>query len=66
MLRRKSPADRVALALQLSSDVVRASKRAIARIHPELTIRQIEHLFIELHYSSDLADAVRHCDRTRS
>lgn len=65
LLREKSPAERAALAVKLSSDVVQASKRAIARMHPELTPRQVGYLFVELHYGKSLADAVRRCDRTR-
>ena len=59
LLREKSPAERLALAMRLSSEVIRASKRAISRAHPELTPRQVGHLFIELHYGRELADAVR-------
>jgi hypothetical protein len=65
MLREKSPGERGALALRLSSEVIQASKRAIARAHPELTVREVGHLFVELHYGKALADAVRQCDRTR-
>ena len=65
LLRDMSPADRVALALRLSSDVICASKRAIARTHPELTTRQVEHLFVELHYGKELADALRQHDKAR-
>jgi hypothetical protein len=65
LLRDKSPAERGDLALQLSSEVIKACKRAIARAHPELTPRQVGHLFVELHYGRALADAVRQCDRTR-
>jgi hypothetical protein len=64
LLREKSPAERAALAVRLSSDVVRASKRAIARTHPALTAREVGHLFVELHYGKALADAVRRYDRT--
>jgi uncharacterized SAM-dependent methyltransferase len=66
LLREKSAAERAALAIQLSSEVIRASKRAIARAHPELTQQQVGHLFVELHYGKALADAVRQCDRTRN
>jgi hypothetical protein len=65
LLRQKSPADRAALAVQLSNDVIQASKRAIARRHPELTAREVGHLFVELHYGKALADAVRQYERTR-
>ena len=63
LLRKKTPAQHVASALQLTSDVVRASKRAIALAHPNLTIRQVGHLFVELHYGRELADAVRQHER---
>lgn len=62
LLREKTPAERFMLAARLSQDVVQASKRAIARVHPEFTPRQVEHLFIELHYGRELADAVRKRD----
>jgi hypothetical protein len=65
LLREKSPGERAALVVRLSSDVVQASKRAIARAHPELTARQVGYLFVELHYGRALAEAVRQCDRTR-
>ena len=59
LLRDKSPSERLGLALRLSSDVIRASKRAISRAHPELTEREVGHRFIELHYGRELAEAVR-------
>lgn len=62
LLGEKTPAERLMLAIRLSQDVIRASKRAIARAHPEFTPRQIEHMFIELHYGRELADAVRKHD----
>ncbi|HXT58346.1 MAG TPA: hypothetical protein VN699_06920 [Pirellulales bacterium] len=62
LLREKSPAERLMLAARLSDEVSQASKRAIARVHPEFTPRQVEHMFIELHYGRELADAVRQYD----
>jgi hypothetical protein len=59
LLRDKSPSERLGLALRLTSDVIRASKRAISRTHPELTEREVGHRFIELHYGRELAEAVR-------
>lgn len=64
LLREKSPTERVMLALRLSSEVIRASKRAIARTHPEFTAEQISHRFIQLHYGPELADAVKQHSRT--
>ena len=65
LLRSKSPAERLGLALRLSSDVIRASKRAISQAHPELTERQVGHLFIELHYGRELAEATKRYQETQ-
>ncbi len=59
LLALKTPAERVMLAARLSSEVIRASKRAIARVHPEFTKEQVDDYFIELHHGRELADAVR-------
>ena len=59
LLRDKSPSERLALALQLSSEVILASKRAISRVYPEMTDRDVGHAFIELHYGQALAEATR-------
>ena len=59
LLRDKTPAERFALVARLTSDVVRASKRAIARVHPEFSQREIGYRFIELHYGRELAEATR-------
>lgn len=55
LLRAKSPAERGALALRLTAEVAGCSKRAIARVHPEYTPRQIGQRFVELHYGRELA-----------
>ncbi len=65
LLALKTPAERVMLAARLSSEVIRASKKAIARVHPELNQEQVEDLFIELHHGRELADAVRECRKAR-
>ncbi|MEX2170030.1 MAG: hypothetical protein WD851_12035 [Pirellulales bacterium] len=59
LLREKSSAQRAMLAIRLSSEVVRAAKRAIARVDPSLSARQVELRFVELHYGQVLAEAVR-------
>lgn len=59
LIREMTPAERVMLAARLSDTVRNASRRAIRRVHPEFTDRQVEHLFIELHYGKELADGVR-------
>ena len=65
LLREKSAAERVSLALRLSSEVIAQSKRAIRRAHPDWTPREIGQYFIELHYGKELADAVRRYVATR-
>jgi len=59
LLALKTPAERVMLSARLSSEVIRASKKAIARVHPEFTKEQVDDYFIELHHGRELADAVR-------
>jgi hypothetical protein len=65
LLRDKLPSERLGLALRLSSEVIRASKRAISRAHPEFTEREVGYLFIELHYGRALAEATRRYEETR-
>jgi len=65
LLREKSPAERLAMAVRLTSEVIRASRRAISRAHPELTEQEVGLLFIELHYGRELADAVRQYEEQR-
>jgi hypothetical protein len=65
LLRDKSPSERLGLALRLSSEVIRASKRAISRVHPQWTEREIGYKFIELHYGRELAEATRHYEDER-
>jgi len=59
LLALKTPAERVMLSARLSNEVIRASKKAIARVHPEFTKEQVDDYFIELHHGRELADAVR-------
>jgi hypothetical protein len=66
LLAQKTPAERVMLAVRLSSEVIRASKKAITRVHPELNSEQVNDLFIELHHGRELADAVRVYRKTRA
>lgn len=65
LLRDKSPSERLGLALRLSSELIRASKRAISRVQPEWTEREIGYKFIELHYGRELAEATRQYEDQR-
>lgn len=59
ILRSKSPSERMMIAARLSGEMMRASKRAISRVHPDFSSEQIEDAFIELHHGRELAIAVR-------
>ena len=59
LMRRAGPARRAALAIRLSTSTIRASRRAIARRHPELDERGVQLLWAELHYGPSIAAALR-------
>ncbi len=59
LLRRKTPSERVAMALRLSGLVVRMSRQAIARRHPDWTPQQVHLAWMEISYGRELADQVR-------
>ncbi|HEX3870192.1 MAG TPA: hypothetical protein VHV77_07150 [Pirellulales bacterium] len=65
LLRKKSPTERLAIAIRLSQDVIAASKRAIARRHPELSQRERDYVYVELQYGKELADSLRQFDPSR-
>jgi len=50
ILRSKSTSERALLAARLSGKVIKASKRAIARVHPAFSSYEINDAFIELHH----------------
>ena len=66
LMREKTPAERVQMAARLTHEVRQASRRAIARAHPELSPREIEYRLIELHYGAELAAAVRDFETSRN
>lgn len=59
LLGRKTPAERLAMARRLSELVVRMSREAIARRHPDWTPRQVNLAWMEISYGRELADEVR-------
>lgn len=59
LMRRAGPARRAGLAIRLSSSMIRASRRAIARRHPELDEEAVRLAWVEAHYGARLAAAVR-------
>jgi hypothetical protein len=60
LLRRAGTARRAALAFSLSRAAIRASRRAVARRHPELDEQGVLLRWAELHYGEELAGRVRH------
>jgi hypothetical protein len=59
LLRRAGAARRAALAFSLSRAAIRASRRAVARRHPELDEQGVLLRWAELHYGEELAERVR-------
>jgi hypothetical protein len=59
ILRRMTPAQRVAKAMNLSALTAPLSKRAIAKAHPNWSPQEREAFFVELHYGKELADDYR-------
>ena len=59
LLRRAGTARRAALAFSLSRAAIRASRRAVARRHPELDEQGVLLRWAELHYGEELAGRVR-------
>ncbi len=66
LLRRKTPAERLAMARRLSDLVVRMSRQAIARQHPDWTPQQVNLAWMEISYGRELADQVRNYLDARS
>ncbi|HEY6564451.1 MAG TPA: hypothetical protein VIY86_08130 [Pirellulaceae bacterium] len=64
LLRSMPPAQRVALALQLSANVIRLAKQALGRLHPSWTVHEISQRFVELHYGHELSDGMAQRHRT--
>jgi hypothetical protein len=60
LLREAGPDRRSELAMRLSSTMIRTSRDALRRMHPELDDMGVNLLWAELHYGRDLAERVRH------
>ncbi len=59
LMRAAGPARRSGMALRLSSSVIRMSRRAVAKRHPELDEQGVLLRWAELHYGKALTDRVR-------
>ena len=60
LVRKMPAAKRVEKAIQLSNELLRLSKAAIRRRHPDFSEEQVGIKFVELHYGVDLAAAMQH------
>lgn len=54
LLRRATTAQRAGMALALSHQALALSQRAIRRANPDLPEREIERIFVTLHYGEDI------------
>jgi hypothetical protein len=59
LLRRRSTAERLAIAINLSRATMALSKRAIRRANPNASEEELKCLFVEYHYGQELADRLR-------
>ena len=59
LLRKAGPARRSALGAAMTSDVIRSSRRAIQRLHPEWSELEVNLFWSEVHYGKELTDRVR-------
>ena len=59
LVRQASTAERIARMQSLSAMVIKLSRRAIARANPELSAREVDLLWVRLHYGKALADELR-------
>jgi len=55
LLRKKSPAEKIAQGRALSQLIIGLSRRALARANPEKSEAELDLLFIRLHYGEELA-----------
>ena len=59
LLRAAPIARRLHLALSLSATVIGAARRALARLQPQASSRDLDLWFVELHYGTDVAARLR-------
>jgi len=59
LIRQLRPSVRLEKALALSCEVIRLSKAAIRRRHPEFSEDEVGLKFVELNYGAELAESVR-------
>jgi hypothetical protein len=59
LLRAAPVARRLHLALALTATIIGTARRALARTQPHASARELDLLFVELHYGADVAAGLR-------
>lgn len=59
LLRQMTPGQRAALALRLTDEAIARSRRAIARVHPEWSDREVKIEWARIHYGEAVAEKLR-------
>ncbi|MFH1941018.1 MAG: hypothetical protein ABIL68_02855 [bacterium] len=59
LIQKASPQERISLMCSLTETAVALSRRAISRSHPGLSKCELDLLFVEYHYGTDLANRLR-------
>ena len=59
LIRQSSVAKRISIVRSLTQTAMFLSRRAIQRANPSLSEREVDLLFVELHYGKDLAERLR-------
>ena len=59
LIRKASVAERISLVRSLTQTTVQMARRAIKRANPNMSDREIDILFVEIHYGTRLADRLR-------
>ena len=59
LIRRASIAERMARMRSLTATATRLSRQAIAEANPQLSPREVDLTWMELHYGKELADELR-------
>lgn len=66
LLRKATNAQRLGLALSMTDLAIGLAKRAIARANPGLSQRELDLIYLEVHYGRELAGRVRDYLKDRS
>jgi hypothetical protein len=59
LIRGLSVAERISMSRSLSQTAIQLARRAIRRANPHLSEREVELLYVALHYGEGLASALR-------